>query len=164
MRLSAEQRHEAKDGKAKHAFHRGHNLHAVIAARLALCVLTSLGAQRPALTCSCGAAMPRAAPRSWKADPADPSQVRGFDVGSGGAPCRGLGGRTARFVQVQWSNIDESVERGDFTLASLGVEDTPARRTRHAVTLPTSSSGKCSPCVRRMPAHPWFSRTCAVVA
>ncbi len=72
-----------------------------------------------------------------EADPADPSRVRGFDVEVAERIARGLGrGGTARFIQVQWSNIDQSVERGDFTLGLSGVEDTPARRTRHAVTLP----------------------------
>src|SRR5437899_10922313 len=72
-----------------------------------------------------------------EADPADPSRVRGFDVEVADRIARGLGaGSSARFVQVQWSNIDQSVERGDFTLGLSGVEDTPTRRARHAVTLP----------------------------
>src|SRR5213078_4779837 len=72
-----------------------------------------------------------------EADPADPSQVRGFDVEVAERIARGLGGgRTARFLQVQWSAIDQSVERGDFTLGLSGVEDTPVRRARHAVTIP----------------------------
>ena len=72
-----------------------------------------------------------------EADPADPSQVRGFDVEVAERIARGLGsGRGARFLQVQWSNIDQSVERGDFAIGLSGVEDTPARRARHAVTLP----------------------------
>src|SRR5438094_4406579 len=72
-----------------------------------------------------------------EADPADPSQVRGFDVEVAERIARGLGGgRTARFLQVQWSAIDQSVERGDFTIGLSGVEDTPARRARHAVTIP----------------------------
>jgi len=71
-----------------------------------------------------------------EADPADPSQVRGFDVDVAARIARGLGARSARFVQVQWSNIDQSVERGDFTLGLSGVEDTPTRRARHAVTIP----------------------------
>jgi polar amino acid transport system substrate-binding protein len=37
---------------------------------------------------------------------------------------------------VQWSSIDQSVERGDFDIGMSGVEDTPARRAQHAVTLP----------------------------
>ncbi len=72
-----------------------------------------------------------------EADPADPSQVRGFDVEVAERIAHGLGGgRTARFLQVQWSAIDQSVERGDFTIGLSGVEDTPARRARHAVTIP----------------------------
>ena len=71
-----------------------------------------------------------------EADPANPSRVRGFDVEVAERIARGLGRRTAQFVQVQWSNIDQSVERGDFTLGLSGVEDTPVRRARHAVTIP----------------------------
>jgi polar amino acid transport system substrate-binding protein len=71
-----------------------------------------------------------------EADPANPSQVRGFDVEVAARIARGLGRRGAQFVQVQWSNIDQSVERGDFELGLSGVEDTPTRRARHAVTLP----------------------------
>jgi polar amino acid transport system substrate-binding protein len=72
-----------------------------------------------------------------EADPRDPSRVRGFDVEVAERLARGLGGgRSAQFLQVQWSNIDQSVERGDFALGLSGVEDTPARRARHAVTLP----------------------------
>src|SRR5258705_8357865 len=71
-----------------------------------------------------------------EADPADPSRVRGFDVDVATRIARGLGRRGARFVQVQWSNIDQSVERGDFTLGLSGVEETPVRRARHAVTIP----------------------------
>ena len=72
-----------------------------------------------------------------EADPADPSRVRGFDVEVAERIARGLGGSCgARFVLVQWSNIDQSVERGDFAIGLSGVEDTPARRARHAVTLP----------------------------
>ncbi len=72
-----------------------------------------------------------------EADPTDPSRVRGFDVEVAERIARGLGGgRSAQFLQVQWSNIDQSVERGDFAIGLSGVEDTPARRARHAVTLP----------------------------
>jgi polar amino acid transport system substrate-binding protein len=49
---------------------------------------------------------------------------------------RGLGRRSARFVHVQWAQIDQSVERGDYEIGLSGVEDTPVRRARHAVTLP----------------------------
>ena len=71
-----------------------------------------------------------------EADPANPSRVRGFDVEVAERIARGLSRRSARFVQVQWSSIDQSVERGDFDIGMSGVEDTPARRAQHAVTLP----------------------------
>jgi polar amino acid transport system substrate-binding protein len=71
-----------------------------------------------------------------EADPANPLRVRGFDVEVAERIARGLGRRSARFVQVQWANIDQSVERGDYTIGLSGVEDTPVRRARHAVTLP----------------------------
>jgi len=106
------------------------------AARLALCVFTSLGAQRPSPRALVWGGDAEGGAPFVEADAADPSQVRGFDVEVAARIARGLGGRTARFVQVQWSSIDQSVERGDFTLGLSGVEDTPARRTRHAVTLP----------------------------
>ncbi|MBX6333080.1 MAG: ABC transporter permease subunit [Gemmatimonadaceae bacterium] len=48
---------------------------------------------------------------------------------------RGLG-REPRFVQVAWSSIDASVERGDFDIGMSGVEDRPELRARHAVTIP----------------------------
>jgi len=70
-----------------------------------------------------------------EADPADPSQVRGFDVEVARAIAQGLG-RESRFVQVQWSSIDQSVERADFEIGMSGVEDTPAREQQHAVTIP----------------------------
>src|SRR5438067_10699249 len=71
-----------------------------------------------------------------EADPANPARVRGFDVEVADRIARGLGRRGAQFLQVQWSQIDQSVERGDFAIGLSGVEDTPARRARHAVTLP----------------------------
>ncbi|HEV8400772.1 MAG TPA: ABC transporter permease subunit [Gemmatimonadales bacterium] len=70
-----------------------------------------------------------------EADPADASRVRGFDVEVAETIARGLG-RRAQFVQVQWSSVDQSVERGDFAIGMSGMEDTPARRARHAVTVP----------------------------
>lgn len=70
-----------------------------------------------------------------EADPANPSLVRGFDVEVAGTIARGLG-REPRFIQIQWSSIDQSVERGDFEIGMSGVEDSPARRAQHAVTIP----------------------------
>ena len=70
-----------------------------------------------------------------EADPADPSKVRGFDVEIAGMIARGLG-KTPRFVQVQWSSIEASLERGDFDLGMSGLEDRPELRARHAVSTP----------------------------
>jgi len=44
--------------------------------------------------------------------------------------------RDAVFIQVAWSSIEASVERGDFSLGMSGVEDRPELRARHAVTIP----------------------------
>jgi polar amino acid transport system substrate-binding protein len=70
-----------------------------------------------------------------EADPADPSQVRGFDVEVAETIAKGLGRRPV-FVQVAFQQIDASVERGDFDIGMSGVEDTPARRAEHSVSLP----------------------------
>ena len=70
-----------------------------------------------------------------EADPADPSRVRGFDVEIAGMIARGLG-REPRFVQVQWASIPQSVARGDFDIGLSGIEDRPALRERHALTIP----------------------------
>lgn len=70
-----------------------------------------------------------------EADPKDPSKVRGFDVEVAEAIARGLN-REARFVQVAFSSIDASVDRGDFDVGMSGVEDTPARRAMLAATIP----------------------------
>ena len=143
MRLSAEQRREAKQGKAEEGFH-ARTLYAVIAARtlgvtgLALCLSTSLVAQNPPRAPHVlvwGGDAEGGAP-FVEADPSDPSRVRGFDVEVAERIARALGRQAARFVQVQWSSIDQSVERGDFTLGLSGVEDTPVRHARHAVTIP----------------------------
>jgi polar amino acid transport system substrate-binding protein len=103
---------------------------------LVLGLVTSLAAQHPTSRVLVWGGDAEGGAPFVEADPADPSRLRGFDVEVAERLARGLGGRTARFVQVQWSNIDQSVERGDFTLGLSGVEDTPARRARHAVTLP----------------------------
>jgi polar amino acid transport system substrate-binding protein len=70
-----------------------------------------------------------------EADPSDPSRVRGFDVEIAGMIARGLG-RAPQFVQVAWSSIEASVERGDFDVGMSGVEDRPELRERHAVSIP----------------------------
>jgi len=70
-----------------------------------------------------------------EADAADPSQVVGFDVDIAQLLAAGLG-RVPRFVQVGFTSIDAEASRGDFDVGLSGIEDTPARRARLAVTIP----------------------------
>ena len=70
-----------------------------------------------------------------EADPSDPSKARGFDVEIAELMGRGLK-REPKFIQVTWASIEQSVERGDFEIGMSGVEDRPALRERHSVTIP----------------------------
>ncbi|HEV7487659.1 MAG TPA: ABC transporter permease subunit [Thermoanaerobaculia bacterium] len=70
-----------------------------------------------------------------EADPSDPSKLRGFDVEVAEQIAKGLGKRP-EFVQVSFSDIDQSVQRGDFEIGMSGVEDTPSRRRMLAATIP----------------------------
>src|SRR6059058_4967928 len=70
-----------------------------------------------------------------EADPSDPSKLRGFDVEVAEQIAKGLGKRP-EFHQVGFSDIDQSVQRGDFEIGMSGVEDTPARRRMLAATIP----------------------------
>jgi len=70
-----------------------------------------------------------------EADAADPSHVVGFDVDIAQLLASGLG-RAPRFVQVGFTSIDAAAARGDFDVALSGIEDTPARRARLAITIP----------------------------
>jgi polar amino acid transport system substrate-binding protein len=70
-----------------------------------------------------------------EADPQDPTRVVGFDVEIANLLAGGLG-RTARFVQVGFTSLDAAAARGDFDIGLSGIEDTAARRTRLAVTIP----------------------------
>src|SRR5437762_6786659 len=70
-----------------------------------------------------------------EADPRDPSILRGFDVEVAGEIAKGLG-RRPEFIQVAFSDIDQSVQRGDFEIGMSGVEDTPPRRAMLAATIP----------------------------
>jgi polar amino acid transport system substrate-binding protein len=117
-----------------------------LSTRFALPVLASLCLALSALLTAVSTPDPSSPPFVWggdaeggapyvEADPADPTRVRGFDVEVAETIARGLG-RTARFQQVQFQSIDASVERGDFDIGLSGVEDTPARRAEHAVTIP----------------------------
>ena len=70
-----------------------------------------------------------------EADPRDPSRVVGFDVEIAELLARELG-RVPRFVQVGFTSLDPSAARGDFDIGLSGIEDSPARRARLAVTTP----------------------------
>jgi polar amino acid transport system substrate-binding protein len=70
-----------------------------------------------------------------EADPSDPSKVRGFDVEIAGMVAQGLRAEP-KFVQVAWSSIEQSAERGDFDIGMSGVEDSPALRERSSVSIP----------------------------
>ncbi len=70
-----------------------------------------------------------------EADPNHPADLRGFDVEVAAEIARGLG-RKPQFVQVGFADIDQSVRRGDFDIGMSGVEDTPARRSMTAATIP----------------------------
>ena len=70
-----------------------------------------------------------------EADPARPDRLVGFDVEIAGLIAERLG-REPAFVNVRFDSIDQSIARGDADIGFSGIEDTPARRTTMAVTLP----------------------------
>ena len=70
-----------------------------------------------------------------EADPDDPSRVVGFEVDIAGLLADGLG-RVPRFIQSGFTTLDASALRGDFDIALSGIEDSPSRRARLAVTIP----------------------------
>ena len=70
-----------------------------------------------------------------EADPNDASRVVGFDVEVAQLLASGLG-RVPRFVQVGFTSLDAAAARGDFDIGLSGIEDSPARRARLAVTIP----------------------------
>jgi His/Glu/Gln/Arg/opine family amino acid ABC transporter permease subunit len=70
-----------------------------------------------------------------EASPTDPNTLVGFDVEIADLLARGLG-RTPRFVLISFYSIDQSVARGDAEIGLSGIEDTVARRTTMAVTVP----------------------------
>ena len=70
-----------------------------------------------------------------EADPRDPGRLVGFDVEVASILAAGLG-REPRFVQVGFTSLEASAVRGDFDIGLSGIEDTPARRARLAVTIP----------------------------
>ncbi|HVE71972.1 MAG TPA: ABC transporter substrate-binding protein, partial [Thermoanaerobaculia bacterium] len=70
-----------------------------------------------------------------EADPGDPEKVVGFDVEVAEEIARALG-RKPQFVQVSFTAIDQSTQRGDFDIGLSGVEDTRARRAQLAASIP----------------------------
>jgi polar amino acid transport system substrate-binding protein len=70
-----------------------------------------------------------------EADPRDPSRLIGFDFEVAALLARELG-RAPRFIQVSFTSLDASAARGDFDIGLSGIEDSPARRARLAVTIP----------------------------
>jgi polar amino acid transport system substrate-binding protein len=70
-----------------------------------------------------------------EADPGDPARVVGFEVEIAALLAEGLG-REPRFLQVGFTSLDAAAARGDFDVGLSGIEDSPARQSRLAVTLP----------------------------
>ena len=70
-----------------------------------------------------------------EADAQHPDRVVGLDVEIAQLIATELG-RTAEFVQIAFTSLDQSAARGDFDIALDGIEDTPARRASLAVTVP----------------------------
>ena len=70
-----------------------------------------------------------------EADPNDLTRVVGFDVDVARLLADGLG-RVPRFIQVGFTSLDAAAARGDFDVGLSGIEDTAARRSRLAVTIP----------------------------
>lgn len=68
-------------------------------------------------------------------DPKDPGHLQGFEVDIAEGIARRLGVR-AGFRQADWSNLIPALERGDFDIIMNGLEDTPARRARVALSRP----------------------------
>jgi polar amino acid transport system substrate-binding protein len=62
-------------------------------------------------------------------DPAHPNQLVGFEVDIMDALARRLGVK-ARMVQYNWSNLVQSLERGDFDIVMNGLEATQERKDR----------------------------------
>jgi polar amino acid transport system substrate-binding protein len=104
------------------------------AAALLMCALASLAAaqDRPELRWAGDA---EGGAPFVEADPNDPSRVVGFDVDVAQLLASGLG-RVPRFVQVGFTSLDAAAARGDFDIGLSGIEDSPARRARLAVTIP----------------------------
>ncbi len=68
-------------------------------------------------------------------DPQNPSQLIGFEVDIMNAIARRLGVK-AKMVQYNWSNLVQSLERGDFDVVMNGLESTADRRERILLSEP----------------------------
>jgi polar amino acid transport system substrate-binding protein len=65
----------------------------------------------------------------------DPTKLVGFDVEIAELIALELG-RAPQFVQVAFAQLDQSAIRGDFDVGLCGIEDTPARRSMVASSVP----------------------------
>jgi polar amino acid transport system substrate-binding protein len=70
-----------------------------------------------------------------EADPAHPDRVVGFDVEIAEIIAQRLN-RSATFLNVGFTSIDQSIDRGDAEIGLGGIEDTPGRRATMAPTVP----------------------------
>jgi polar amino acid transport system substrate-binding protein len=70
-----------------------------------------------------------------EADPKKPDEVAGFDVEIAELIARRLG-RKPIFINITFTSIDQSIERGDADIGLSGLEDMPARRANMAPTVP----------------------------
>jgi polar amino acid transport system substrate-binding protein len=70
-----------------------------------------------------------------EANPEDPTKLVGFDVEIAELIASELG-RTPQFVQVAFTQLDQSAIRGDFDIGLCGIEDTPGRRAMVAASVP----------------------------
>jgi polar amino acid transport system substrate-binding protein len=68
-------------------------------------------------------------------DSRDPDRLVGFDVEIASLIARKLG-REPEFINISFMSLDQSIARGDAEIGLSGIEDTPARRSALAVTVP----------------------------
>src|SRR5258708_745012 len=101
-------------------------------AAFVMCAVTTFAQTRPVLR---WAGDPEGGAPFVEADPSHPDRVTGFDVEIADLLARGLG-RSADFLNITFTSIDQSIARGDADIGMSGIEDTPARRATMAVTLP----------------------------
>jgi polar amino acid transport system substrate-binding protein len=70
-----------------------------------------------------------------QANPDHPETLEGFEVDIADLLASRLG-RQPQFIQIEFKSIDQSIARGDADIGMSGIEDTPARRSAMAVTVP----------------------------